>query len=310
MPLTAGPLSLFPAPHRGRRLLRRRWRPDQILVAALAVSLALHALVLAVQFRFPEFQAAKTSDKGLEVVLVNARHAHAPEQADLLAQANLEGGGESERKARPSTPLPPQDQRREGDSLQEARRRSVEVESRAHQVMTQKNSTASLRSEARQDQQPVEAPRPVSGYDLVDSSVAMVRMDASIDKSLTEAAQRPRRAFVGARTQEYRFAQYVEDWRQKIERIGTLNYPDSARGKIYGTLVLTVIIRADGHVEAVEINRSSGHKVLDEAARRIVELAAPYAAFPPDIRRDTDILEITRTWKFEQGDQMQTSRAP
>jgi protein TonB len=301
----AAHLSLFSS-HRGsRRLLRRRWGPDQILIAALAISLALHALVLAIHFRFPDFQASKSHDKGLEVVLVNARHARAPEQADLLAQANLDGGGESERKARPSTPLPPQDQRREGDSLQEARRRAVEQESRAQQVMTHKGSAASLRSETHREQPPTETPRTVSGYDLVDSSVAMVRMDASIDRSLSEAAQRPRRAFVGARTQEYRYAQYVEDWRQKIERVGTLNYPDAARGKIYGTLVLTVIIRADGSVEAVEINRSSGHKVLDEAARRIVELAAPYAAFPPDIRRDTDILEITRTWKFEQGDQLQ-----
>jgi protein TonB len=287
-----------------------RWTPDRIMALALAISLGLHALLLAIQFRFPEFNLGSRSDKGLDVVLVNARHAQAPEQADALAQANLDGGGESDKKARPSSPLPPQEQRRDGDSLQEARRRSAPAETRAQQVMTRDQAEASLRSETRQEAPPSEAPRQVSGYDLLDSSAAMVRMDSSIDKSLNEAAQRPRRAFVGARTQEYRFAQYVEDWRQKIERIGTLNYPEAARGKIYGSLVLTVIIRADGSVEGVEINRSSGHKVLDEAARRIVMLAAPYAAFPPDIRRDTDILEITRTWKFEQGDQMQTARAP
>lgn len=294
------------APGGRRRLLRRRWKPEQVLWGALAISVALHALILAIHFRFPDFNLGKRSDKGLEVVLVNARHARAPDQADVLAQANLDGGGESERKARPTSPLPPQDQRRTGDSLQEAKRRNVEAEARAQQVMTQAKSTARLHSEQRPEEQPTEAPRQVSGYDLVDSSAAMVRMDATIDKSLNEMAQRPRRAFIGAKAQEYRFAQYVEDWRQKIQRIGTLNYPDSARGKLYGSLVLTVIIRADGSVEAVEINRSSGHKVLDEAARRIVQLAAPYAAFPPDIRRDTDILEITRTWTFTQGDQMQT----
>lgn len=304
MSAAAPPLSFFPSGGKSQG------RPGQALAVALVISLALHAALLTIHFSFPDFRLTKGSDKGLDVVLVNARHARAPDQADALAQANLDGGGESERKSRPTTPLPPQDRRREGDSLQEAHRRTVPTESQAQQVMTQKTAAASLRSEAHPEQQPSEAPRAVSGYDLADSSAAMVRMDAAIDKTLSETAQRPRRAFLGARTQEYRFTQYVQDWRLKIERIGTLNYPDSARGKIYGTLVLTVIIRADGSVIGVEINRSSGHKVLDDAARHIVELAAPYAAFPPDIRRDTDIVEITRTWKFEQGDQMQTSRAP
>ena len=310
MVTTTAPLSvLSPPPAVGWQPAGRR-RGRQVLIGALAISLALHALLLAIQFRFPDSTPAKGSDKGLDVVLVNARHAHAPEKADVLAQANLDGGGESDKKVRPRTPLPPQDQHREGNSLQEARRRTVESEAQSQQVMTQAHSDTSLRSEGHREVQPTEAPKRVSGYDLMDSSAAMVRMDASIDKSLMEASQRPRRAFVGARAQEYRFAQYVEDWRQKIERIGTLNYPEAAKGKIYGTLVLTVVIRANGSVEAVEINRSSGHKVLDDAARRIVELAAPYAAFPPEIRRDTDIVEITRTWKFEQGDQMQTSRTP
>ena len=114
----------------------------------------------------------------------------------------------------------------------------------------------------------------------------------------------PKRRFLGVRVEEYRFAQYVEDWRQKVERIGNINYPDSARGKLYGNLVLTVAIKSDGSLERVEINRSSGHKVLDEAAQRIVRLAAPYAAFPDTVRRDTDIIEITRTWSFTGADQL------
>ena len=86
--------------------------------------------------------------------------------------------------------------------------------------------------------------------------------------------------------------------------MGTLNYPDAARGKLYGSLLLSVTIRADGTVERVAVDRSSGHQVLDDAAVRIVELAAPYAAFPPDIRRDTDMIEITRTWTFTNTDQV------
>lgn len=104
--------------------------------------------------------------------------------------------------------------------------------------------------------------------------------------------------------EEYRFAQYVEDWRQKIERIGNLNYPDAAKGRLYGSLVLTVVIKANGDLERVEVNRSSGQSLLDDAARRIVRMAAPYAAFPEAIRRDTDILEITRTWTFTNADRL------
>jgi protein TonB len=117
--------------------------------------------------------------------------------------------------------------------------------------------------------------------------------------------KRPKRRFVGARAEEYRFARYVEDWRLKIERIGNLNYPEAARAKkLYGNLLLTVGIRADGTLESVALDRSSGQKILDIAATKIVEMAAPYASFPPDIRRDTDILYITRTWTFAPGDSL------
>ena len=143
-----------------------------------------------------------------------------------------------------------------------------------------------------------------SGLDLVEAARAMARLEGEISKSVDEYSKRPRRRFIGARAEEYRFAQYIEDWRQKVERVGTLNYPDAARGKLYGSLVMTVSILADGSVAHIDISRSSGHKVLDDAARRIVQMASPYAAFPPEIRKDTDILEITRTWYFTQGDQL------
>ena len=97
----------------------------------------------------------------------------------------------------------------------------------------------------------------------------------------------------------------MEDWRLKVERVGTLNYPEAARGRLYGTLVLSVTINANGSVDKVELERTSGHKVLDEAALRIVRMAGPYAAFPEDIRRDVDQLVITRTWFFTSGDRVQ-----
>jgi protein TonB len=132
----------------------------------------------------------------------------------------------------------------------------------------------------------------------------MVRLLGQIDKDTEEYNKRPRKKNIGARVEEYRFAQYVEDWRQKVERIGNLNYPEAAKGRLYGSLLLSVIIRADGTIKQITIDRPSHHKVLDDAARRVVDMAAPYAVFPEVIRKDTDEIEITRTWTFTTSDQL------
>jgi protein TonB len=145
-----------------------------------------------------------------------------------------------------------------------------------------------------------------NGRDLADLSLAAMRLQAQVDRQLDEYQKRPRKKFIGARAAEYRFAQYEEEWRAKIERVGTLNYPPEARGRIYGSLRLTVTLRPDGSVDTIELDHSSGLKVLDAAAYKIVKMATPFAAFPPDIRRDTDLLIITRTWFFGQGDKIWT----
>ena len=174
-----------------------------------------------------------------------------------------------------------------------------------------------LMTQARESKTPTPAPAPrastereatpaTSGRDLADLSIAALRLQAQLDKQLDEYQKRPRRQFIGARASEYRFAQYEEDWRMKVERFGTLNYPPEARGKVYGSLRLTVTLKPDGSVEGIELDKSSGLKVLDEAAFRIVRMAAPYGAFPPEIRKDTDLLVITRTWFFTQGDRIRT----
>ena len=105
---------------------------------------------------------------------------------------------------------------------------------------------------------------------------------------------------------DYRYSQYLEDWRRKVERVGAMNYPEEAKGKFFGTLVLSVALRPDGSVDRIVIVRSSGNPVLDDAAKRIVTFAAPFAPFPPDIRQETDYLDITRTWTFTRGNALET----
>ncbi|AYH45376.1 energy transducer TonB [Azoarcus sp. DN11] len=277
---------------------------DPLLTIAFLVSLAIHALALSIGFTMDLGPRPREPDRGLEVVLVNARHARAPQKAEVLAQANVDGGGTSEQDARPKSPLPPQPSKREGDALVEAKKRTAERSAAHSEVMTAPKSAAQTQAAVQQPDPATVQPRP-SGLDLLDSVAAAARLEAEIDRKLQEYAKRPRKTpITAARAKEYRFAQYVEDWRQKIERVGTLNYPDAARGRLYGSLLLYVAIKADGSVDRVEIQRSSGEKVLDEAALRIVKLAGPFAPFPDSIRADTDIVEIVRTWTFTNADRL------
>ena len=147
----------------------------------------------------------------------------------------------------------------------------------------------------------------VSADDLVQRSLEIARLEAQISRNNDYYEKLPRRKTIGARTQEYRFAQYIEDWRVKVERIGNLNYPDQARREqVFGKLILIVAIKRDGSVEHIEIKQSSGHRILDAAAMRIVRLASPFSPLPPDIAKDTDILQIVRTWSFTPSDKLES----
>lgn len=261
----------------------------------LGVSLLLHAIVLALNFKFPDASRA-FQDKALDIILVNSKSARKPSQAQALAQANLDGGGNSEQNRRTRTPLPASAKQQSGDELEQMEKRAQALETQQQRLLAQargKGFLARTGKEAQPD--PAHVP---SGRDLASNALAMARLEGEIARDTEEYNKRPRVKQLGASVQEYRFAQYIEDWRIKVERVGTLNYPEAAKGKLYGSLRLSVRIRNDGSVESVEIGRSSGHRILDDAARRIVNMAGPYAAFPPEIRRDFEILEITRIWNF------------
>ena len=135
--------------------------------------------------------------------------------------------------------------------------------------------------------------------DLITSSYQIAALSAEIKRKLDERAKRPRRQFISASTREYKYAAYMEAWRQKVERVGNLNYPREARRRsLTGSLILDVALHPDGSLEKITVRRSSGNRILDDAAIYIVTLAAPFAPFPEDIRKEVDVLHITRTWQF------------
>lgn len=276
-----------------------------LIVRSVVFSLVLHAfLLLGVGFALPDPKKNENFLQPLEVVLVNSQSRNRPRRADALAQHNLDGGGNTEENKRASTPLP-----NLGDDSQftpeQSRERIQKLEQQIRKLLARAKS-AHVVSHPHIEKQ-LQDGSDMSGHDLVQRSLEIARMEAQINRDFNAYQKMPKRTFVGARTQEYQYAQYIEDWRIKVERIGNLNYPSQARQqKIFGKLQLTVNIRADGSVESVEVTRSSGQRILDAAAVRIVKLAAPFAPFPAEMRKNTDILGIVRTWSFTSSDQLQT----
>jgi len=282
-------------------------RQSRVLTAAVGASLLLHAVLLSVHFKFPNELRWKSANQPLDVILVNAKSRQRPGKADALAQNNLDGGGETDQNRRAKTPLPVIDPRHPGRHLTQAQRRVQELETQQRKLLAQTRQPRAQVAPEAERRAPSEQPTPqASGRDLADLSLAAMRLQAQIDRQVEDYQKRPRKKFLGASAVEYRYAQYEEDWRNKVERVGTVNYPAAARGKYYGNLRMTVTLRPDGNVESIELDRSSGLRVLDDAAFRIVRMASPYAAFPSDIRRETDLLVITRTWFFGRGDKLWT----
>lgn len=274
------------------------------VTVAMIFSLALHAFALfGVVLVLPAPRSASEVMQPLHVVLVNSKSKSRPRKADALAQANLDGGGNTaeDRQAKTSLPNIGDDEK---ITPEQAARQVAHLEEETKRLLTQIKSNYKVAQPKPSTQPSTSA---LSADDLVQRSLEIARLEAQISRNNDYYQKLPRRKSIGARTQEYRFAQYIEDWRVKVERVGNLNYPEQARREgIYGRLQLSVSIRADGSVESIEVNRSSGQRILDAAAMRIVKLASPFSPLPPNITRDVDILTITRTWTFTPSDKLES----
>ena len=308
-------------------------KPMIVISIAIWVSLAIHAAILSIHFE-PELKKFTDNLPILDVMLVNAKTHTKPDKADTFAQANLDSGGNTDQNRKMKTALPslkqqkteftvqPMAEAKSGakaaqqtsDVTQEQKRVAL-LEKEAQELMTQMKSSTKVDSQAVQkaaakesDSGSQEYPnKELKLHDMTVAALEMDRLEALIAKQSDDYQKRPKRKFIGARTKEYRYALYVDAWRQKVEKIGNLNYPEAAKDlKLYGQLQMTVSIKADGSIEKIELNKSSGHKVLDEAAKHMVEMGAPYARFPDDVHKEIDVLSISRTWTFTKEENLAT----
>ncbi|WP_370465098.1 energy transducer TonB [Luteimonas terricola] len=269
------------------------------LGATLVLSLLVHGmLVLGIGFALEEAAPVLPT---LDVILTRTTSPLTQAQADFLAQASNQGGGEDEASRRPRDAQAGQlPQEEAGVAQRAARAQSPDVapppEARVVASRHGEDAVPTPDATPRADEQPL--PR---GEERIERDLAMARLAAEIHLQSERYAKRPKRKFVSASTQEWVYATYLRAWVDRVERVGNLNYPDEARRRqLSGTLVISVAIRRDGSVERAEVIQSSGIRLLDDAALRIARLAEPY---PPLPRTDEeiDVLHVTRTWNFLPG---------
>ncbi len=279
-----------------------------VFALAVVTSLLLHAALLAFGFKLPQVNPDNLYAPPLELVLVNSKSQEPPDHADALAQNNLDGGGNTDQNRHAQSPLPASETDQQQQAVQATEQQVHRLEDENRRLMLQLRSQAAIAPSTGVSGSSEQAISPHQGNaaDLRQQQ-EMSDLEARIAQQYDAYQKRPRKLFIGARTRAYAFARYVEDWRIKVERIGNANYPAVARErKMYGKLQLTVSIRADGSLASVEVTRSSGMPALDQAAIGIVRMAAPFSAFPKEMRRQADVIAITRTWSFEPGNQLNT----
>ncbi len=275
-----------------------RHNPD-VLTTALFVAAAVHAIFL-LGVNFQPFLEEMRTPPALEVILVKQANDEKPDEASYLAQFSQDGGGDTENNSRPSSPfVSPLDIDSDGLAstpvLKSAPRLS---EQSAEDVVTAVFSDNSVKTEQTEDSN--ETIDANEDSVVVEQNMDIAKLVAEIERQQEEFAKRPKKKHINARTTETAAASYMHKWVKQVERVGNLNYPDAARrDKLAGALILIVGIYKNGNIESVTVDESSGHKLLDDAAVRIVELAAPFDAMSGTLAEETDILYIVRTWEFE-----------
>ena len=275
---------------------------DSLLIA-LFLAAVIHVVIgLGINFTAPQPEQVSRS---IDITLVNMPTPKAPEKAQLLAQENQLGAGEQSKKPEP----PPQQLPSQGNNPAKQVKKSEPEHSEpkaAKKLITQKKAEKKIVTASKPDTGQHTEKHPQLTAEMLQQQIAQLGTEIRLNQ---QTAEQTKIKFVDSvSAHKYIAAQYMKDWEDKVERTGNLNYPEVAAKKNFsGTLTMDVGIKADGSIYSIRINQSSGNPELDEAAKRIVRMSAPFAPLPTDLRKELDVLVITRVWKFSDESGM-TSR--
>ena len=265
------------------------------LAIGIGVSLLLHVALLMVRFVPPELLKFIPTEPQLEVVLLNAQSRQAPLAPEVLAQVNMEAGGDRD-SGRSRSPLPAETKAQDGDALQEQQARLQELEEKQRRLLALGlDAVAPAGSPAPA---PVPEPAADKAPNAEETAAMIARLQAQIDRGIEDYSKRPRRLTYGINAVGVKYARYVNEWADTIEEIGTERFPAEARGKMYDSLIITVEIDRFGNVVDVLINKKSRYETLNRVVKQIVYAGAPYRPFSEEMRKEGDILQIVRTWTF------------
>ena len=243
----------------------------------------------------------------LDIILVQSQNQTENDEADYFAQISQQGGGESKESTRPSDLFTaPTMSQNPGTAMQESTQQKVSTKSLEElALITQSSSDFSIETDTiQQEENEITLENQYSSQ----QNQNIARLAKELDKKIEHQSKAAKVQYLNSSTKEFIPAQYMHSWIKKVERIGNLNYPDQARRqKLNGTLILDVVINSDGKLISTELRRSSGHQILDDAAVRIVELAAPYSPFPAKLKEIADTIHITRSWEFFNNNNIRTN---
>ncbi|MEO7494004.1 MAG: TonB C-terminal domain-containing protein [Massilia sp.] len=277
------------------------------MTIAIAVSVLLHAALLAVRFVAPDAFKFEPVDPGLEVILVNAKHDRAPLKAAAIAQANLDGGGNAD-AGRAKSPLPDLKRNENGDSMKAAERRIAELVEAQQNLLTRARDSQFHASRVTDKDKPDPSR---TGQDDLETAKAIARQAAEIAQVIEDQNKRPRKTYITPSTQQAGYAMYYMAMQKKIEELGTLDFPQKNGRKLYGELILYIPVFQDGSIYTKEggirVEKSSGNADLDKAAIAIVRRSAPFGNFPRNmLSSDKDDLWVVFTrFTFNTKDKMQ-----
>ncbi len=271
---------------------------------ALGLSVLLHAVLLTVRFVDPDGFRRVFQDNTLDVILVNAQSDDKPEKAQAIAQATLAGGGEAEGRRIVSTPLPPSAHPSQGDAptAQNQRRIDAMLEQQEQLLAQVRQQLATM---------PKIDPRKLSDDPEAraqeERRQQLSRLLAAIERRVDEENSRPRKRYLSPATLGKVYAPYYADMSRKIEAEGTRNFPQVAGRKLYGELLMALLINHDGRILDARVVRSSGNRALDKLAELIAARAAPFGHFTAAMRQDTDQFDVTARFKFTHEQTLETT---
>lgn len=277
---------------------------DRLGMTFFLTALLHGMLILGVTFSNAPVAENKTPPT-LDIILVQTQNPSEAKDAKYLAQISQQGGGNSESKSRPRDLFAaPTVAKTPGQALQAPQQASRQQQAEAVAMLNQQQSSYSINTQKQQTK-----PDDVTLQEQRNTTkkAETARLIQEISNIIEHEIERPKVKYMNSSTKEFVPARYMREWINRVERIGNLNYPDQARrDQLSGTLILDVAINAKGELISIDLRQSSGHKVLDDAARRIVNLAAPFAPFPDKLKQEADVLHITRSWEFINNSQFKT----